>query len=148
MNAAHAAAVPSRALLPVLLAYAGASLFHHVHNATYLAAYPNLPAWLTASGVYLAWAVVSAVGLCGYRLLKGRHVPAGLALLALYGLLGLAGLDHYTRAPLAAHSAMMNLSILLEMGAAVCLLGVLAANAAALARGAPLRSTRDAPGGS
>jgi hypothetical protein len=124
----------SRWLLPALLAYAAASLFHHLHNATFLSAYPNLPAWLSPAGVYAAWAVVTAVGVLGYLLLRLRHARSGLALLGLYALLGLAGLDHYARAPLAAHSAMMNLSIGCEVATAVLLLVVVAVNLAAVRR--------------
>ncbi|MBS0580346.1 MAG: hypothetical protein JSR36_13915 [Proteobacteria bacterium] len=124
---------PAPALVPALLLYAAASLFHHVHNATDLADYPNLPAWLTPAKVYLAWAAVTAVGLCGY-LLQRRGRSAGLALIGAYAALGLAGLEHYARAPLAAHSAMMNLSILTEVGAALVLLAVVAAHALPRAR--------------
>ena len=122
------------ALLPALLAYAAASLFHHVHNATFLSAYPNLPAWLSRTDVYLAWAAVSCVGVLGYLLLRMRRAVSGLTLLGLYALLGLAGLDHYARAPLAHHSNLMNLSIGCEVLTAVVLLGVVAANLAALLR--------------
>jgi hypothetical protein len=125
----------SRWLLPALLAYAAASLFHHVHNATFLSAYPNLPAWLSPARVYAAWAVVTAVGVLGYLLLRLRHVLGGLGLLGLYAILGLAGLDHYARAPLFAHSRMMNLSIGCEVATAVLLLIVVAADLAALLRG-------------
>jgi hypothetical protein len=128
---------PPRALLPALLVYAAASLFHHVHNATYLADYPNLPPWLTQAMVYLAWAVVSAVGVCGYLLLRWQHTLAGLALIGVYAALGLAGLDHYARAPVAAHSATMNASILCEVAAALLLLGVVAAAAVARVRRRP-----------
>lgn len=124
----------ARALAPALLAYAAASLFHHVHNATFLSAYPNLPAWLSPAGVYAAWAVVTSVGVLGYLLLRLGRALSGLALLGLYALLGLAGLDHYTRAPLAAHSPMMNLSIGCEVATAVLLLAVVAANLAVLLR--------------
>jgi hypothetical protein len=117
-----------RALLPALLAYTAASLFHHAHNATFLAAYPNLPAWLSPAGVYAAWAAVTSVGVAGYLLLRGRQAVAALALLGLYAALGLTGLDHYTRAPPQAHSAVMNLSILGEVATAAVLLGVVAAH--------------------
>jgi hypothetical protein len=130
----------ARWLLPALLAYAAASLFHHVHNATYLSAYPNLPAWLSPAGVYAAWALVTAVGVLGYLLLRLQHARSGLALLGLYGLLGLAGLDHYTRAPLAAHSLMMNLSIGCEVVTAVLLLVVVAGSLAAARRRAAMPS--------
>lgn len=126
------ATAPSRWLLPALLAYAAASLFHHVHNATFLAAYPNLPAWLSPADVYVAWAVVTAVGVLGYVLLRIRYVFSGLVIVGLYALLGLAGLDHYARAPVAAHSHMMNLSIGCEVAAAIVLLLVVAADLAAL----------------
>ncbi len=133
MNAPERGAA-GRLLLPALLAYAAASLFHHLHNATFLAAYPNLPAWLSPAGVYAAWAAVTAVGVLGYLLLRLGRALSGLVLLGVYALLGLAGLDHYTRAPLAAHSPMMNLSIGCEVATAVLLLAVVAANLAALPR--------------
>ena len=123
-----------RALLPALVAYAAASLFHHVHNATYLAAYPNLPAWLSPGEVYLAWALVTCVGVAGYWLLRQGHAAAGLALLGGYAVLGFTGLDHYARAPLSAHSPMMNLSIGGEVLTALVLLVVVAANLAVLPR--------------
>jgi hypothetical protein len=132
----HGAAPPgSRWLLPALLAYAAASLFHHVHNATFLGAYPNLPAWLSPAQVYAAWAVVTAVGVLGYLLLRSRHALSGLAVLGLYAVLGLAGLDHYARAPVAAHSHMMNLSIGCEVTTAVLLLIVVAASLTARLHG-------------
>jgi hypothetical protein len=118
------------ALLPALLAYAAASLFHHAHNASFLTAYPNLPAWLSPWGVYAAWAAVTTVGVAGWLLLRAGQVVAALALLGVYAALGFSGLEHYARAPLAAHSPMMNLSILCEVAAAAVLLGVVAANLA------------------
>ncbi len=123
-----------RLLLPALLAYAAASLFHHVHNAIFLSAYPNLPAWLSPAGVYAAWGAVTAVGVLGYLLLRLGRALGGLVLLGLYALLGLSGLDHYARAPPAAHAPMMNLSIGCEVATAVLLLGVVAANLTALRR--------------
>lgn len=130
------AALPAgtRALLPALVAYAAASLFHHVHNATCLSAYPNLPAWLTPAGVYLAWALVTAVGVAGYLVLRRGPALAGLALLGVYAGLGLSGLGHYARAPVAAHSPLMNLSIGCEVLTALVLLGVVAANLVARRR--------------
>ena len=64
-------------LLPFLLAYAGASLFHHVHNAEYLADYPNMPAWLSPARVYAAWIGVTAIGLIGYLLLRWKYQLSG-----------------------------------------------------------------------
>lgn len=54
----------------LLLAYAAASLFHHLHNAQLLADYPNLPAWISRAKVYAAWLAGTAVGLAGYGLAR------------------------------------------------------------------------------
>ena len=121
-------------LLPVLGAYAVASLFHHVHNASFLESYPNLPAWLSRAEVYLAWAVVTTIGALGVALLCMRRATLGWLALGAYAALGFTGLDHYTRAPFSAHSPMMNASILGEVIAAAALFGVVAAHLAALAR--------------
>jgi hypothetical protein len=94
-----------------LLAYAAASLLHHVHNAEFLHEYPSMPAWLTPAGVYAAWLAVSLVGLAGYALFRWKYRLAGLVLLGIYGALGLYGLAHYTVAPLSAHTLTMHLTI-------------------------------------
>lgn len=110
-------------MLPWFLAiYAGASLLHFAHNAQYLAQYPNLPASWTRSDVYLAWCCVTAIGLLGYLLYRRGALHVGLSVLAIYGCLGLDGLLHYTRAPIAHHSAAMNLTIWAEVVAAGLLL--------------------------
>ena len=116
---------PCRAcqMLPWLLAlYAGASLLHFSHNAEYLAQYPNLPASWTRADVYLAWCCVTAVGLLGYVLYRSGLPRVGLTLLAIYGGVGFDGLLHYTRAPVAHHSAAMNFTIWVEVAAAAVFL--------------------------
>jgi hypothetical protein len=109
--------------LPWLLAlYAAASLLHFTHNAEYLAQYPNLPPSWSRAGVYLAWWGVTALGLLGYMLYRGGYRRVGLTVLAVYGGLGFGGLLHYARAPLAHHSAAMNVTIWAEAAAAAALL--------------------------
>ncbi|HVT02833.1 MAG TPA: hypothetical protein VHL58_05600 [Thermoanaerobaculia bacterium] len=115
-------AVPIDMLLIFLLAYVAASLFHHVHNAEFLREYPSMPAWLSRGRVYIAWLVVSAVGLVGYSLVRSRYQLTGLIVLGIYGVLGLAGLAHYGLAPLSAHTLTMNLTIWLEVATALLLL--------------------------
>jgi hypothetical protein len=113
-------------LLPLMLVYGAASLLHFVHNAVYLNAYPNLPAWLTASGVIGAWLVVAGVGTLGYLCYSRVSRIPGLALIAVYALFGFAGLDHYAVAPVSAHSVAMNMTILLEVAFALALLAYVA----------------------
>lgn len=109
-------------MLTLMLVYGAFSLLHFVHNAVFLHDYPNLPAWLTSAGVYEAWLVEAAVGVLGYLLYTRVSPAAGLVTIAVYALLGFAGLDHYAVAPVSAHTAAMNLTILLEVVAAAALL--------------------------
>ncbi len=84
-----------RYLLALLAVYCAASLIHFVHNAEFVSAYPNLPAGLTRSKVYLAWLAITAVGAAGIFVVRlGARLP-GLLLIAAYAALGFAGLDHY-----------------------------------------------------
>lgn len=112
-------------ILPwLLLLYCGASLLHFVHNAAYVAAYPNLPEWISPASIYFAWCAISAIGLCGYWLVhRGLDLP-GLFLLAVYTILGFDGLLHYGRAPMSAHTLGMNLTIWAEVVTAALALGV------------------------
>jgi hypothetical protein len=109
-------------LLPLMLLYGAASLLHFFHNAVYLHDYPNLPAWLTAGGVWAAWLVETGTGVAGYWIYSRLSRVGGWVLIAVYAAFGLAALDHYTVAPVAAHSVAMNLTILLEAATAVVLL--------------------------
>lgn len=109
--------------LPWLVAlYAAASLLHFVHNAEHLAHYPNLPRSWSRVDVYLAWCVVTTLGIVGYVLYLRGNRRVGLSFLALYAILGFAGLLHYTRASFAYHSSMMNITICTEVAAAAALL--------------------------
>lgn len=84
---------------PFFLAYTAASLTHFVHNAEYLAFYPNMPTWITRQTVYQAWLGVAAVGALGIGL-RGMGWPAlGAVVLALYGALGLYGLGQLHPCP-------------------------------------------------
>lgn len=114
------AAVGPIVLWPLLL-YTGASLWHFAHNAIYIDAYPNLPASLSALRVWLAWAMLAAIGATGYALLRCGRRRLGLSLIGLYGMMGFDGLAHYALAPVGAHTLAMNLTIWGEAVAAAIL---------------------------
>lgn len=99
-----------------LMALYGLATFGHcVHNAEYLAYYPNLPEAWTHEMVYLAWMGLTVVGLAVvpfYMLSLG--VLAAL-FLALYGLLGLSGLSHYSLGALEEHTLVANLLIMFQV---------------------------------
>ena len=108
-------------LFALLGVYCVASLVHFTHNAEFLSAYPNLPAWLTRSEVYFSWLAVAAVGLAGLICLKSGLRTLGFGLIATYAALGFAGLDHYSVAPMSAHTLAMNSTIWFEVLAAAAL---------------------------
>jgi hypothetical protein len=102
--------------------HGAASLIHFIHNATFLADYPNLPPGLTAFGVYAVWCAIASIGLAGFVCYSMGHLRVGLSLIALFALLGFGGLDHYVVAPIAAHSFAMNATIAIEVITAAALL--------------------------
>ncbi len=109
-------------MLPWLFGlYASASLLHFAHNAEWLTLYPNLPVSWSRADVYVAWCCVMTVGLVGYALYTFGHRGFGLTILGVYAALGLGGLLHYTRAPMATHSSMMNFTIWGEAAAGALL---------------------------
>jgi len=109
---------PQPTLLALLLVFAAASLVHFVHNAEFIAEYPNLPASWTRADVYLAWMAMTGVGLAGWFLVTRGYWIAGLLALTAYAALGIESLGHYVLAPLSHHSPAMNVTILLEVTAA------------------------------
>ena len=122
MTAFHRALRPPALLLSLAALYCIASLAHFVHNAEYLAQYPNMPAWLSRSRVYASWLAISAIGATGLLLTRSRHVVPGLLLVAIYAGLGFDGLAHYALAPIASHTFAMNATIWCEVAAAALLL--------------------------
>ena len=114
--------LPNRSLLALVLVHAMASLVHFVHNATFLADYPNMPTWITPGGVYAAWLGEAAIGAAGLILFLRGRTAIGLALIAIYAVLGFGGFDHYTLAAISAHTVAMNLTIWLEAATGLALL--------------------------
>ena len=118
-----------------MVLYAVASFVHFAHNAEFLADYPNLPSWLTRVQVYAVWVGITAIGVFGYWLLRAGRGLVGLGVLGVYASIGFDGLLHYTRAPLAAHTAAMNLTIGAEVAAAAVLLAAVLARFIEQSRG-------------
>lgn len=109
-------------LLALCGAYCLASLAHFVHNAEFVALYPNMPAGLSRSTIYSAWFAITAIGALGLLLVRSRYAILGFILIAVYAALGFDGLGHYALAPMSAHTLVMNLTIWCEVLAAAALL--------------------------
>jgi len=109
-------------LAVLLFVYLAASLLHFAHNAEFLGDYPNLPAWLSRTDVYIAWTALAAIGLGGFALYLRGWETAGLLLMGLHAATGFDGLLHYSRAAFDAHTVAMNFTIWFEVVAAASLL--------------------------
>jgi hypothetical protein len=112
----------NRILALLLVVYAFASLVHFIHNAEFLADYPNMPATWSRGDVYAAWLVITAVGIAGWLLVVRGFRTIGLCVLALYAAFGLDSLGHYFLAPMSSHTVAMNGTILFEVTAAMLVL--------------------------
>jgi len=115
----------------LLAVYFVASTAHFVHNAAYIAYYPNMPSWITPERVYVAWSVVTAVGIAGLVALRLRLHAAAAVFIAVYGALGLDGLAHYTLALCSEHTLVTNVTIWSE---AISGMGLLLASAVLVAK--------------
>jgi hypothetical protein len=102
---------PAQTASVLVVAYFLASLAHFTHNAEYIAFYPGMPGWLTRETVYLAWLGVTSVGIVAFVLFRFGAHTAAIALLGVYGALGLDGLAHYTLALCSEHTILANVTI-------------------------------------
>ncbi|NLG75549.1 MAG: hypothetical protein GX535_04890 [Xanthomonadaceae bacterium] len=132
----------TRPLIGALVIYAFASLFQHIHNATFLTVYPNLPPTFSVLNVYVAWAAVTTIGVVGFLLLRYRFFAPGLLTIAIYGACGLDGLAHYIVADFSAHTRVMHASILLEVASGIVLMCLAAVTALQAKRIGLLRGER------
>jgi hypothetical protein len=113
-----------RLVLMVAGACVTASFTHFAHNAEFCGDYPNLPIWITRGSVWVSWIGVSLVGGTGVWLFRAGLRKTSLGVLAVYGALGCDGLGHYSLAPMARHTAMMNFAIWFEVIAGLALVAV------------------------
>ena len=108
-------------LQALLALYFIATLAHFAHNAEFIAAYPNMPAWITRETVYVAWLSIASVGFAGLVAARFGLVAIGALLLGAYGALGLDALQHYTLALCSEHTLAANVTIWLEAASGVAL---------------------------
>ena len=110
-----------RRIQALLAAYFVATVAHFVHNAEYIAFYPNMPDWITRETVYVAWLAIASVGVAGLVVVRFGWTALGALLIGAYGALGLDGLQHYTLALCSEHSLVANVTIWSEAALGVLL---------------------------
>ncbi len=107
--------VISKPLWALITLYTVASLVHFVHNAEYIAFYPNMPQWITSATVYKAWLGIAAIGIVGVGFWKIGWYVLGAVFVAVYGALGIDGLAHYSLALCSEHTLAANVTIWFEV---------------------------------
>lgn len=95
--------------------YSVASLTHFVHNAEFIAIYPNMPVWITRETVYIAWLGIGCLGLAGLLMWRFKLFALGMLCFGAYGALGIDGLAHYTLALCGEHTFATNVTIWFEV---------------------------------
>jgi hypothetical protein len=111
-----------RHLGTLVVVYFVASLAHFVHNAEYIAFYPNMPAWITRETVYYAWLGITCIGIAGLIVFRFGLRAFGVMLVGVYGAFGLDGLAHYTLALCSEHTLATNVTIWSEAVAGLVLM--------------------------
>ncbi len=83
---------------------------HYTHNYLAIDEYPQ-PEWIHRETIYVAWSLLTLVGIAGYMLFReGRQVAAGLYLVV-YSYTGTSSLGHYLYGDAADFSTTMHLFI-------------------------------------
>ena len=70
-----------RRIQALLAAYFVATVAHFVHNAEYIAFYPNMPDWITRETVYVAWLAIASVGVAGLVVVRFGWTALGALLI-------------------------------------------------------------------
>jgi hypothetical protein len=87
-----------RLLNIVFFSAVASSIVHYTDNYLAFDRFPQASSGpeLTDDMIWIAWAVLTAVGVAGYVLYRRGQVRRGSMLLAVYSISGLVGLAHYT----------------------------------------------------
>ena len=81
-------------LLAILILNIAVTSVHYTDNAIFVADYPE-PEWITTSGVFLTWIVMTSIGIIGYWFYRQQYFWLCYLLLGLYAGTGLSSIAHY-----------------------------------------------------
>ena len=109
-------------LLLFLIASIVSTNLHYTDNATFIANYPE-PAWITASGIYITWIVMTIIGIMGYWLYSQEQLWVSYLLLSIYSITGLSSPAHYFYGAMSNFSPKMHAFIWLDFLAGSSILG-------------------------
>ena len=97
-------------LLAILLFSIAITSIHYTDNALFIDNYPE-PEWITTSGVFITWGVMTLVAVVSYWLYQQQYFWFSYFLLGIYSITGLSSLTHYFYGTMSQFSGKMHLFI-------------------------------------
>ena len=109
-------------LLLFLIASIISTNLHYTDNATFIENYPQ-PDWITVSGIYLTWMLMTLIGIVGYWLYTQEKLWISYLCLGIYSLTGLSSFTHYFYGAISNFSLKMHALIWLDVITGISILG-------------------------
>ena len=97
-------------LLAILLFSIAITSIHYTDNAIFVKDYPE-PEWITTSGVFITWGVMTLIGTISYWLYCQQYFWSSYLLLGIYSVTGLSSPTHYFYGAMSQFSGKMHLFI-------------------------------------
>ncbi|MEM8677529.1 MAG: hypothetical protein AAGF83_27270 [Cyanobacteria bacterium P01_G01_bin.67] len=80
---------------------------HYTDNAIFIDDYPE-PEWITTSGIFISWVVMTLIGITSYWLYRKQNYWFSYLLLSIYSVTGLSSPTHYLYGELSQFSPKMH----------------------------------------
>lgn len=94
-------------LLAILIFNIVSTSLHYTDNAIFINKYPE-PEWITTSGVFIAWGVMTLISIISYGFYTKQNFWLSYLLLGIYAGTGLSSLAHYFYGELSQFSIKMH----------------------------------------
>ena len=109
-------------LLVILIFNIASTSIHYADNAIFVREYPE-PEWITTSGVFITWVVMTSIGIMSYWLYSKQNFWLSYLLLSIYSVTGLSSPTHYLYGTLSQFSLKMHAFIWSDAFAGLLIIG-------------------------
>ena len=109
-------------LLAISLFSIASTCIHYIDNAIFVHRYPE-PEWITTSGVFITWVVMTLIGIMSYWLYSKHNFWLSYLFLSIYSVTGLSSPTHYLYGTLSQFSLKMHAFIWSDAFAGLLIIG-------------------------
>lgn len=109
-------------LLTVVIANIIITSLHYTDNALFVDIYPE-PQWFTTSGVFITWAIMTAIAIISYWLYSKKNYWLSYVALIIYSITGLSSPAHYLYGAMSEFSVKMHFLIWTDFLAGISVIG-------------------------